>query len=92
MASQHLPPQEDARLPVLRASADANWRQHNPELVEQLEKSGSMNRLLDSAAERAVNVLQQAEERGVPANQAEELANEELYLPAQKPKEPQDSL
>ncbi len=85
--SSHLEPKDDARFPILRASAEANWRRYNPSLVEKLEAKGYLNDLLDSAVERAVRILQQAEENNVPANQAEELANEELYLPSVGPSE-----
>jgi hypothetical protein len=85
---QHLPPKEDARYAPLRASAEANWRQHNPSLVKKLEASGSLDELLDDATERAVRVLQQAEEKGLAPDQGEELANEELYLPSLENEQP----
>src|ERR1700719_3052422 len=82
MSSLSQSPRQDPRFPILRAKAERNWHQWNPKLVSQLQQSDSLNQCLDDAAERALRVLQQAESKNIPANQAEELASEELYLPA----------
>ena len=83
MNSPSLPPKEDARFPVLRADAERNWREWNPKLVKSLEQKNLLNQRLDQAAENAVRVLQQAEQKGLSPDQGQELANEHLFLPAE---------
>lgn len=78
-----IPPKDDARFQPLRADAENNWREWNPKLVKKLEQSGQLNERLDRAATRAVEIFQQAEENGLAENQAQELANQELFLPSE---------
>ncbi len=78
-----LPLREDARFQPLRAQAEAHWRKYLPKYVSLLEKESRLDASLDSAAERAVLVLQQCEQKGLAPSQARELANQEILLPAE---------
>ena len=57
------------------------WRESNPQLVKDLEKSGDLNQSLDAALNRELDVYAQAIEKGLNPDQARELAREELDLP-----------
>ncbi len=75
-------PQEDARFAPLKAMAEENWRENNPKLVKELEKSGSLEKILESKVSQAIIILQQCEVKGIPDNQARELAYEDLLSPS----------
>ena len=76
-------PKDDARFAVLRGDAEINWREWNPTLVALFEQNGTLQTRLDKVAERAVELLLAAEKAGAPSNQAQELVNDILFLPAE---------
>jgi hypothetical protein len=53
-------------------------------MVESLEQQGKLDESLDSVAEQAVLICQQAMEAGLSRDQAQELMNEVLYPPAER--------
>ena len=77
-----LPAKGDARFQPLLAMAEENWREHNPQLVSSLEKSGKLQQTLESAVELTIISLQQSELAGLSPDQARELAYENLLLPS----------
>jgi len=79
-----LPAKDDARFQPLLAMAEQNWREHNPELVSNLEKDGTLKQTLESAVELTIISLQQSEQAGLSPDQARELAYENLLLPSPK--------
>jgi hypothetical protein len=82
-SKEELSPREDARFEPLRKMAETNWREYNPKLVKALEKSGTLQKNLDSAVELAIITLQQCEKRGLAPDQAREIAYETLLPPAE---------
>ena len=44
-----LPVKEDARYPYLLTMAEQNWRGENPKLVRSLEKTGTLQKSLESS-------------------------------------------
>jgi hypothetical protein len=79
-----LPAKEDARFQSLLDMAEQNWREHNPQLVSNLEKSGELQQTLESAVELTIISVQQSELAGLSPDQARELAYENLLLPSPK--------
>jgi hypothetical protein len=74
---------EDARYLYLLAMAEQNWREQNPTLVKSLEKAGTLQKSLESAAELTIVALQQCEKQGLARDQARELAYQNLLLPSE---------
>ena len=77
-----LPAKEDARFQPLLAMAEQNWREHNLQLVSNLEKDRKLKQTLESAVELTIVSLQQSELAGLSPDQARELAYENLLLPS----------
>jgi hypothetical protein len=58
------------------------WKESNPKLVQELQKSGKLNESLDYHLNRYLDVYAQAIENGLSPDQARELAEEERHPPA----------
>jgi hypothetical protein len=67
-----IPPEEDARLPILEAEIETIWRQHAPSLIENLERSGELQRVLRDRARQCVIVLHQCQNAGLNPDQGRE--------------------
>jgi hypothetical protein len=65
-------PEEDARLPILEAQIEREWRQSRPAYVRSLAKSNSLKSQVHDTALQCVKLLHQYEERGLGADQARE--------------------
>ena len=65
-------PEEDARLPVLRAQIEREWNQSRPGYVKNLVRAGRLQEQLRETALQCVKVLQQYEEAGHGADQGRE--------------------
>ncbi len=65
-------PEEDARLPILEAQIEREWRQFRPGYVKSLQKTGQFQKQVHETALCCVRVLHQYEERGLGADQGRE--------------------
>lgn len=65
-------PEEDARLPLLEAQIEREWRQHRSAYVGSLTEDGRLKSQVREVALDCVRVLHQYEERGLGADQARE--------------------
>ena len=65
-------PEEDARLPILKAQIEREWRQFRKAYVKELLKNGRLKSQVHATAIWCVQVLHQYEERGLGADQGRE--------------------
>jgi hypothetical protein len=66
-------PEEDARLPILEARIEREWRQYRSGYVKSLQKSGQLQKQVRATALWCVQVLHDAENRGLNPDQGREL-------------------
>lgn len=66
-------PEEDARLPILEAQIEREWRQHRSGYVKSLQKTGQLQKQVHETALWCVHVLHDAENRGLNPDQGREL-------------------
>lgn len=78
---------QDPRFEVYKAQAETNWRENQPKYVALLEKENRLESSLNTTAETAVLIAQQAESQGLNSDQAEELVAEQLFPPSQDDQE-----
>jgi hypothetical protein len=65
-------PEEDARLPVLEAQIEREWRSGRPGYVKDLIKRGELTSQVHETALDCLKLIHQFEERGLGADQARE--------------------
>jgi FKBP-type peptidyl-prolyl cis-trans isomerase (trigger factor) len=65
-------PEEDARLPILEAQIEREWRQFRSSYVRSLQKTGQLQKQVRETALQCVKVLLQYEEAGHGADQGRE--------------------
>jgi len=65
-------PEEDARLPVLEAQIEREWREYRAGYAKSLQKTGRLQMQVRETALCCVRVLHQYEERGLGADQGRE--------------------
>jgi len=65
-------PEEDARLPILEAEIEREWRAHRKAFVRELEKQKFLHQAIKNTAIACVELLHQYEKRGHGADQARE--------------------
>ena len=65
-------------LPIKR-----HLKENRPKMYGELEQSGQLDQYCLDAQERALDVLEQALKRELAYDQAQELVNEEAFLPAE---------
>ena len=65
-------PEEDARLPILEAQIEREWRQHRPGYVKNLLKENNLKQQVRQTAVACLKLANQYEERGLGADQARE--------------------
>ncbi len=75
-----IPPAEDARLPVLEAEIEREWRAHRKGMVRILQAEGLLQTVIKEKALDCVRVLQEAQNRGLSPDQGRELMRA-LILP-----------
>ena len=63
-------PEEDARLPILEAEIEREWRNHRPGYVKNL--GSRMKNQVHETALSCIRIANQYEERGLGADQARE--------------------
>lgn len=61
--------------------AKHQWKQARPKMFRDLEQKGQLYQALVKAQERAFEILQQSLRQGMTYEQANELANDDLFLP-----------
>ena len=66
-------PEEDARLPILEAQIESEWRQFRSGYVKRLQKTGQLQKQVREIALWCVQVLHDAEKRGLNPDQGREL-------------------
>ncbi len=74
-----IPPEEDARLPILEAEIESTWRAHQKRYVKYLEKEGALRNQIRETARTCVRVLHQCENRGLNPDQGREAIQELIY-------------
>jgi hypothetical protein len=57
------------------------WKEENPQAVAKMRRKGNLETLASAALDRHAEVLSSLLQNGLPLNQANELADEELQLP-----------
>ena len=73
MSSQvQVKPDEDARLPILEAQIEREWRQSRPGYVKNLLKEKNLRYQVNQVALSCIRLANQYEERGLGADQARE--------------------
>ena len=73
MSSQvEVKPEEDARLPILEAEVEREWRNHRPGYVKNLEKENRLQVQVHATALSCVKLLNQYQEKGLNPDQARE--------------------
>ena len=73
MSSQvQVKPEEDARLPILEAQIEREWRQSRPGYVKNLLKEKNLRYQVNQVALSCIRLANQYEERGLGADQARE--------------------
>ncbi|MDR3774548.1 MAG: hypothetical protein P4L26_14440 [Terracidiphilus sp.] len=66
-------PEEDARIPILEAQIEREWRQYRRAYVKSLQKAGQLQKQVHETALWCVQVLRDAENRGLNPDQGREL-------------------
>jgi hypothetical protein len=75
-----IPPEEDARLPILEAEIEREWNQWRPKYVRDLKAKGTLQHQIRNTALWCIQVLNRYEERGLGADMGRE-AIRALILP-----------
>jgi len=75
-------PEEDARLPILEAEIEREWRQHRKAFVRELINQNYLQKAIKNTALSCVRVLQEYEAAGHNPDQGRE-AMRELIFPRQ---------
>ena len=75
-------PEEDARLPILEAEIEREWRQHRKAFVRELENQKFLQQAIKNTALSCVQVLQEYEAAGHNPDRGRE-AMRELIHPRQ---------
>jgi hypothetical protein len=65
-------PEEDARLPILKARIDREWRLYRPKFVKALEAKGTLHKEIDQTALMCVETLHQYQNAGLNPDQGRE--------------------
>ena len=65
-------PEEDARLPILEAEIEREWRNHRPGYVKNLLSANRLRKQVHQTALSCIRVANEYEERGHGADQARE--------------------
>lgn len=86
-AQQHhpqvsIPPQEDARLPILEAKIDRQWQQFRPKYYRELKAKGTLQQQIRQTALMCVETLHQFQNKGLSPDQGRE-AIQSLIIPPQ---------
>ena len=67
-----IPPEDDARLPILEAEIEREWNQWRPKYVRDLVKRGKLQEQIRETALWCIQVLNRYEERGLGADMGRE--------------------
>ena len=88
MPSKKKPPPSLEFDSLLESQIEKHWREHLPTMYSELQKDGTLQKRLRSAAARTNAAMYElTTEKKVPHNQAWEAIREEwAFLPAEKPK------
>lgn len=73
-------PEEDARLPVLEARIERDWKRWRPAYFRELKASGILKEQIHQTALMCVEILHQYQNRGLHPDQAREVV-QELIIP-----------
>ncbi len=66
-------PEDDARIPILKAQIESEWRQYRRAYVKSLQNTGQLQKQVHETALWCVQVLHDAENRGLNPDQGREL-------------------
>lgn len=72
-------PEEDARLPILEAQIEREWRRWRKSYVKLLLKEGRFETQVRETALWCIQVMNQYEERGLNPDQGREAARELIF-------------
>ena len=84
MSQVSIPPEEDARLPVLEAQIETQWRRFRPKYVKQLESQSRLPEQIKETALSCISLLNDYQNRGLNPDQGRE-AIQDLIIPPQLP-------
>ncbi len=79
-----LPPEEDARLPILEAEIESFWMRSRPKYLKSLKANGTLKSTLRDVALDSVRILHRAQNRGLNPDQGRELMWDDLYTGIEK--------
>jgi hypothetical protein len=75
-----IPPEEDARLPILEAKIEKQWMRFRQKYYQRLKSEGQLAKTVRETALDCIRLMNQYEEHGLNPDQARE-AMQELIQP-----------
>lgn len=65
-------PEDDARLPILKAQIEREWGQYRPQYVKSLVRAGTLQQQIRETALQCVQVLHEYQNKGMNPDQGRE--------------------
>lgn len=70
---ESIPPEEDARLPILEAEIEKEWRQWRPKYVQDLMAKGALQKQIRETALWCIETMNRGASRGMSPDQQREM-------------------